>query len=240
MRTLYTAAPFSRFDLGQHALGQQQPCPVGTLPMRYPNGAVVCAKASPGSGMFMAPSAGGNVGYGPAMGQIQDPYLTQTERDKLLAQIDEAVKKVKPLDDMIVWSMDNDPQLKNMLGSDHTRFWALSNSIAPLYKDVKSVGDRLKETDAEAWYRPDAEELASIKQWVTGVNEMYKILQAHQTPVTPHRLTSTPPPSIALAPTAATMPKGGALTSTGTSTTEYLVAGGVAIGLGTLLYALFG
>jgi hypothetical protein len=192
--------------------------------------------------MFMGPAPSGNVAYGMAgrMGQMEDPYLTQVERDKLMAEIQAAVKVVKPLDDMIAWSADNDPQLKNMLGSDWTRFWALSNSIAPLYATVEEVADRMAQTDAEYWYRPRAEEFAAVKQWTTGVQEMYKILMAHKTPAKPLPVTSKPPPPTTPAGVVTTMPKGGALTSTGPSTLEYVVAGGAAIGLGVLLYAILG
>lgn len=244
MKTLYVASPFSRFELGQQiaiAIPPPDACKIGEIALRMPNGAIVCSKSSPASSMFMPVAPGvGNVGYGPSMGQMEDPYLTQTERDAILAQIDAAVKNIKPLDDMIVWSSDNDPKLKNMLGSDYTRFWALSNSIAPLYGTVEDLGTRLREVDAEAWYRPGADELAAVKQWTIGVNEMYKILQAHKTPAKPLPLTSKPPPSIAPTQVVTAMPKGGTLTSTGPTTTEYLVATGLAVGIGTVLYALLG
>lgn len=221
MRSMFTPVPFAKFDLGDHGLGRKG---VGAYPVR-----------SQAIWPF-----GGTAGYGAALGQMEDPYLTQAERDQLLMEIQAAVKLVRPLEDMIAWSGDNDPQLKNYLGSDWSRFFALSNSIAPLYPTVSEIADRMAQTDAEYWYRPRAVELADVKQWTTGITEMYKILQAHKTPAKALAPGTKPPP--VLAPTAVTtMPKGGVLTSMGgLSTKEYLIGGAVAVGLGALIYALVG
>lgn len=252
MNSLFSPAPFARFDLGKHVLGQnvltQEGCPIGTLPLRLPNGTVVCSKASPASGMFMPGVPGANVSYGSGMGgrlgQMQDPYLTQAARDQILTSVQTGLKYVVPIDNMMVWSVDNDPRLKNYLGDDWSRFFALSDSIAPLYPTVEELVNRLSNPDAEMWYTPAPEELAAVKQWTTGVTEMWQILQAHQVPAKPIKLTatSTPPPSVKPVPTQ-TMPPTKMVQSSGSkmpSTNEMLVGGAVAVGLGVLLYGLLG
>lgn len=194
MRSMFTAAPFSRFDLGRHILGQGQ--------------------------------------HGLVMGQMQDPYLTQAERDKLLADIRSAVAQTKAIDDLLVWSGENDPGLRSYFGTDATRFLALTNSIAPLYPTVRDLSERLAETDAEFWYRPSDQELAQVKQWVTGVNEMTKLIERRR--AQPYTATpgTKPPPVPAAKP--AVVPG----LDQGLSTQDILVGGAVAVGLGLLISAI--
>lgn len=53
MRSMFNSAPFSRFDLGRHILGQAQ-CPPGTIPLLQ-NGKVICVEGyAPGSMMSTA------------------------------------------------------------------------------------------------------------------------------------------------------------------------------------------
>lgn len=191
MRSLFSSAPFTRFDLGRHLLQQ------------------------------------------PSLGQMPEPYLTQAERDRLLAEIRTAKSKLKPIDDLMAWSGDNDPGLHKYLGMDATRFSALTNSIAPLYATLSEVEDRLAETDAEYWYRPSDQELAHVRQWTTGVNEMYKLMEKHR-PQTYIPEPGTKPPPISV-----TQPLSISPIPTGVLTTEnVLVGGAVAVGLGLLVAAL--
>lgn len=235
MRSVFGNAPFTRFDLGEHVLGQNG-CPVGQAPLNR-NGKIECVPFSPPSGMFapQAPvnSAPGapppvNVGYG-SMGQagMPDPYLTQAQRDKLLLDIQSAVSKTKPIDTLMNWSVANDPGLKKYLGLDATRFNALANSITPLYDTVDAVGSRLADTDGESWWTPSNEEYAAIRQWTTGVNEMFKIIQNHKAlPYTPAPGTKPPPDLSPGTP------------ETGISKDTLMIGGAVALGIG-LLVAVF-
>ena len=226
MRSLFNAAPFTRFDLGRHVLAEN--CGPGTVPMLV-NGQVVCVKGSHPSGMFTGPGDGRGVGYGAAMGQMQDPYLTQAERDKLLADIRTAVGQIKAIDDLLIWSGENDPGLKRYLGMDASRFHALTNSIAPLYPTVRDLGERLAETAAEYWYRPSDQELAQVKQWVTGISEMTKLIDKRRgQPYNPPPGTVSPPASVTQV---AAAPETGATIST----QDILIGGAVAAGLGLLL-----
>lgn len=67
MRSMFSNASFSRFDLGAHALGQIS-CPVGQTPMKERNGEIVCMPYSPSSGMFMPQGPNTGIAYG--MGQV--------------------------------------------------------------------------------------------------------------------------------------------------------------------------
>lgn len=233
MRSVFGNAPFTRFDLGEHVLGQS--CPIGQLPVSR-DGKVTCIPFSPPSGMFMPQGPVGNVPGGPpvnvgygSMGQagMPDPYLTQPQRDKLLLDIQTAVSKVKPIDKLINWSVANDPGLKKYLGMDASRFNTLEGVITPLYSTVDDVAVRLADTDAESWWTPSNEEYAAIKQWTTGVNEMWKLIQNHKAlPYTPAYGTK-PPPDLS--------PEG---PETGISKDTLMIGGAVAIGIG-LLVAVF-
>lgn len=228
MRSLFNSAPFSRFDLGRHVLSQAVQCPVGQAPMER-NGKIVCVPYSPPSGMFMPQGRYVGIAYGMGQAGMPDPYLTQAERDKLLLDIQSAMSKTKPIDDLMVWGGENDPGLKKYLGQDASRFSALSNSIAPLYPTVSAVADRLADTDAESWYRPNDDEYAAIKQWTTGINEMFKIIQNHKAlPYTPAPGTKPPPTLTPAAPEP----------TTGITTENILIGGAVAVGLGLLISAI--
>lgn len=236
MNSLFAPAPFDRFNLKKQAMGQN--CPPGTLLMNN-NGNITCVPYSPPSGMFM-PSSGqqGNVGYGSSMGQPgPTPYLTQAERDQLVSQIQDALSKVTPLEAFITWSTPNDPGLKKYLGLDSTRFFTQGNIISGLYPTVSSIYERLMDTDAESWYRPSDSETAEVKQWLIGVNEMYKVLQAHPVPASPLLPGAKPPPPILAVPTL--QAGGGALTS-GISTSTILIGAGLLAAVGIFGYAMLG
>jgi hypothetical protein len=232
---MFNSAPFSRFDLGRHILGQAQ-CPAGTIPLLQ-NNKVVCVEGfAPGSMMttgdpnpqMQVPSV---LPTTTMMGQA-DPYLTQPERDKLLADIRNAVSQTKAIDDLLIWSGQNDPGLKKYLGMDSTRFSALLNSISPLYPTVSEIATRLAESDAEYWYRPSDQELAQVKQWIVGVSEMTKLIDKRRgQPYTAAPGTMPPPASV-------TQPAVAAPSATGVSTQDLLIGGAVAVGLGLLLSAV--
>lgn len=169
----------------------------------------------------------------PGLGQMQDPYLTQAERDRLLNEIRTAKSKLRPIDDLLSWSGDNDPGLRRYLGTDATRFSALTNTIAPLYSTISDTEERMAETDAEYWYRPSDQELAQIKQWTTGVNEMYKLIEKHRPQAYIPEPGTKPPPVSVTQPLSITPPSSGILT-----TQNVLIGGAVAVGLGLLVAAL--
>lgn len=106
--------------------------------------------------------------------------LTPPEREALMNEINAAIEKVPGLENIISYSNDYDPNLQRALGIDSSRFWALNNSIAPLYQTVKDVLDRLYEPEPALWTTPTASESAAVKQWITGITEMTRIYDAHK------------------------------------------------------------
>lgn len=226
MRSMFGNAHFARFDLGAHALGQLS-CPVGQTPIRERNGKIVCMPYSPPSGMFMPQGRGTGIAYGMGQAGLSDPYLTQVERDGLLLDIQAATSKVKPIDNLMNWSRANDPGLKKYLGAEASRFMTLAGVVTPLYPTIKDISDRLEDTDAENWWRPSDQEMAAVKQWVVGVNEMYKIISNHKASFTAPA-GSVPPPSVEILPPAAP----------GISTQNLVVGGIVAVGVAFLISAL--
>jgi hypothetical protein len=172
------------------------------------------------------------------LGQAE-PYVSEAERNKLVSKISAAIDKVRPLEDLIVWSQDNDPQLRKTLGAGASRFWALSNSIGTLYKaSVVPVYDRMRETDAEYWYTPNSQEYRDIDVWVTGVNEMDRIYQSHRASPLPEPTAEVPRPAPrpGAIPTTAAAPAGSAIL--GIPQNQFLIGSGLAVGLGLLVYAI--
>lgn len=238
-------------------LGQSAPCPPGQVGYMGPDG-VRCTSAPsgmidpygrastvPGLRTFEAgPWYGGNAASGTRLsGRLGDEgveTMTPPDREAMLAAITDALNKVPELDDLIAYSGDYDTNLARTLGSDATRFFALSNSIAPLYPKVTTVLDRLYEPEPAMWTVPTASEAAAVRQWVTGINEMYKIYISHknqplQVPEevpAPPGFTHTARPST---PTVITRTEP-AKTSKAISTETLLIGGGIAAGLGLLVY----
>lgn len=226
-RSMFSNASFARFDLGAHALGQLS-CPVGQAPMKQQNGKIVCMPYSPPSGMFVPQVPGTGIAYG-SMGQagMPDPYLTQEERDRMLLDIQSATSKVKPIDNLMNWGAANDPGLKKYLGSEASRFMTLAGVVSPLYPTVKDIGDRLADADGESWWRPSDQEMAAVKQWVVGVNEMYRIISNHKASFTAAPGT-VPPPSVEIEPPA----------QAGIPTQNLVIGGIAAVGLAFLISAI--
>jgi hypothetical protein len=170
----------------------------------------------------------------------QETTVEEGERNRLLAQIGAAVEKVKPLEDLVAWGGRHDPELKLALGRDSTRFFALSNSIAPLFDKVQAVFLRLSDPDPEFWTAPTADEAAAVRQWTTGINEMHRIFEAHRgRPVDLPPGVPQPPgfkaPGAAAPPPAAVLPERGLL---GLTTGELAVSAGLAVGLGMVIYTI--
>jgi hypothetical protein len=174
----------------------------------------------------------------------------QADRDLLVNKISTAVNKVSALEDLIVWSGDHDPDLRIALGIDATRFFTLSNSIAPLFPQVKDVLLRISDPDPEFWVAPSTAEEAAIRQWTTGVNEMHRIYMAHKglqltlppgvppppgftftSPAPATQIIQARPPAGAPAPVRAPAPT----VPQGIATTDLLIGGGLALGLGILI-----
>lgn len=158
-------------------------------------------------------------------------YFTPAERNQILAQIDQAEKNVRMFGELVQWSQTNDPNLVKFLGQDHTRFWALFESLPSLGLGVDNLEIRLSDVEGEAWYRPTGIEAANFNQWLTAVNEMKKIVDAHKAaPANVGPLAKPLPSSVT----------GGApgFLSSGPTTKEILIGAGIAVGAGILIAVL--
>jgi N-acetyl-gamma-glutamylphosphate reductase len=102
----------------------------------------------------------------------------------------------------------------------------LAGVVTPLYPTVKDIGDRLEDSDAESWWRPSDEEMAAVKQWVVGVNEMYKIISNHKASFVAAPGT-VPPPSVEIVPPV----------KEGIPTQNLVIGGIAAVGLAFLISA---
>lgn len=171
--------------------------------------------------------------------------LMKEDRDPIVQAITGALNKVKPVEDLMVWGGNYDPSLGVALGLDATRFFALSNSVAPLFPTVKKVLIQLSDPDPEFWMVPSDEEAAAIRQWTTGVNEMYALYMKNKDRAVTLPPGVPPPPgftktSLAPATQVVKAPGAPAPLPTGLTTEELLLGGGMAVGLGLLIYAIAG
>lgn len=157
----------------------------------------------------------------------QAAYLSVAQRDALLGQIAQAEANIKIIADLVSWSNANDPQLRKFLGQDNTRFWTLGESLPALLPTVASVKERLSDVEGESWYVPTGTEDANLKQFLTAVSEMKKIVDIHKvSPPNFGPLVQPLPPSVT-----------GQLqdVSSGPTTNEILIGAGLAVGLGILI-----
>jgi len=244
-------------DLVTMGQNNPAPCPPGQVGYMGPDG-VRCTSAPsgmidpygrastiPGLRTFEAgPWWSGNTASGTRLsGKLGQGVETMTppDREAMLAAITDALNKVPELDDLVAYSGKYDTNLTRTLGNDATRFFALSNSIAPLYSTVTTVLDRLYEPEPAMWTIPTASESAAVRQWVTGINEMHKIYLAHknqplQVPEevpAPPGFTNTKKPSTTETIIRTEPPK---TASKEISTETLLVGGGIVAGLGLLVY----
>ena len=177
-----------------------------------------------------------------ALGQAEET-MAPPDRENMLAGINAAMEKVPELEDLIAYSGDNDPNLSRTLGMDASRFFALSNSIAPLYQTVKAMQDRLYEPEPAMWTMPTAAEFAAVKQWVTGITEMYKIYLSHKNLPLSLPLDTEAPPGFTntktpTTPEVITRPAATPAAESPFSTKNVLIGGGVMAAVGILVYAL--
>lgn len=242
----------ARAHMGNARLAQNpQPCPPGQVGYQTPGGIKCTAAPSQMINAYGTNPAVPNrrtFEVGPwwankGLGDGEVTTLTPPEREALMASINAAMEKVPALDDLISYSGDYDRNLARTLGLDATRFLALSNSIAPLFPTVREVLDRLYEPEPALWIIPTAAEAAAVRQWTVGVSEMYKIFLIHKdkplqlpldTPAPPG-FTNTASPTT---PTVITRPAATPPASDVFSTQNLLLGGGLAVGVGLLIYTI--
>lgn len=125
----------------------------------------------------------------PAVPEAPYKTVSAAQRNAIINQLSTAIDKAKILDDFIATKTKEDPGLQEAFGLDHTRFWALSNSIAPEFQAVEAVLGRMSDPDPQYWAEVSTEEAQKIKNWTVGIDEMMKILLKHA----PEATQKTPP-----------------------------------------------
>lgn len=226
MQSMFSSASFARFDLGRHVLGEVISCPPGEIPMNN-NGRVSCVKYSAPSGMFMPMGPTKSIAYGMGQSGMSQPYLTQEERQALLIRLQSAKSRIAPIQKLIDWSTNNDPELRRFLNGEASTFWILSDAAIPVQADAEAVYARLQDASPESWWRPSDEEYASVNQYVGALDGMWKIYKIHSAmPYTPAPGTVPPPVLTLMVP------------EEGISTENIVLGGAVAIGLAILVSAI--
>lgn len=194
---------------------------------------------------------------GPWLGQDDISYVDEGTRQKVVVKVDDANKKMPALNDVV--SLSSDMNLyRSFMEPDSMAFLQLSNDAAALYPTVKAVYDRFSGGNAEDYYATGAE-LAAVDQWSQKVGQMYGIFLVHfpqnapvKTPVkpgpssapaavvAPPAVTSNnvPKPQVPGRPAAAIPGAPSAPTIFGTDANNVLIGGGLALGLGVLIYAI--
>lgn len=172
------------------------------------------------------------------MGQLDTTPVSESERNRILNQINTGLTLVRPIEDLIAWSVANDTNLANTLGPSNTRFFAISNEIAVLFPKVKAVFDRMSSADPESWVILSTDELPAVDAWTQGVADMNAIYMAH----TGGRVINTVPVAVPYpvgvpVPTAVP-PLVVESEILGVPTTQILIGGAVAVGVVTLLLVL--
>jgi hypothetical protein len=224
MQSMFNNVSFARFDLGRHVLGELMSCPPGEIPMNN-NGRVSCVKYSAPSGMFMPVGPTKSIAYG--MGQGSEPYLTQAERDALLIRLQSAKSRIAPLQKLMDWSANNDPELRRFLTTDAPTFWLLSYASIPVQADAEAVYSRLADSSPENWWRPSEEEYSAINQYVDAFEGMWKIYQLHNAMAYIPAAGTVPPPVLTLQ-----------VPDKGINPENIVLGGVVAIGLALLVSAI--
>lgn len=128
------------------------------------------------------------------LGQSQEAAraLTEAQRNALVNQLSAAIDKAQIIDDFFKERIETDPELRDTLGLDYTRFWALLNSIGPDFQVVETVLERLSDPDPMNWTTPTEEETRKIRNWTVGVDELMKILVRHVPDVTAKKAPTEP------------------------------------------------
>jgi hypothetical protein len=164
-----------------------------------------------------------------SMGQLGQPkQLTAVQRDRLMAEIGVGLSKAEHNERIVTDISKRDPSLKSVLGDYTERYLDLSSYAASIYPKVNEINNRLS-SDIEAEWAVTEDEEAYVRDWTVTVNTLQEILQWTYKPaggVTPVTTIRTP---------AAAEPK-----VLGIPTSDLLVGGAVTVGLGVVLYAIFG
>lgn len=199
----------------------------------------------PGSFDFWNPPA---AVLGQAQAAVPTGSLTEAQHTDILARLKAAVAKAQEIDD---WIYSVGDQQSVVLGDSYIQFRQYIDFLSGLALDVFPDYQRIDTTNIEEWWIPDFDAW-KIEKFFTTIDQAYQIFAAKvkriypQVPVVnavpvisqPSPLPSRTPgaPAVTPRPTSSgIMPAPKIL---GIPSNTLLVGGGVAVGLGILLYAL--
>lgn len=162
------------------------------------------------------------------------PTVDQTTRNEIIENVGPAIGKAKELNDLLAWSHDHDPYLKNFFGADQGAFWMGWESVYKYRPVIDGVLARMVKDDPSAWTDLTDEEQNAVSFWPDAVDGLYQIYQEHY-----DALPSSGKPGGVPAVGVTTPPPPPLATSKKSLVSEnVLIGGAIVIGLGVLVYAL--
>lgn len=139
----------------------------------------------------------------PWIGAVDTPVATvdRATRDEILDKLTPTLTKIKELGDLVQWSHNNDPWLKNFFGEDRGAFWLSWEFITQDRPTAERIVARMSKSDPSAWTELSEEEVRTVENLPPGVdavyelyNERYKQMPSGKRPGTPSTAPTVPPP----------------------------------------------
>lgn len=167
----------------------------------------------------------------PWMGAVGPlPATDQPTRDQIIANIGPAIGKAKELNDLLAWSHDHDPYLKNFFGNDQEAFWLGWDTVSKFRPLIHGVLARMVKRDPASWTELTDDEQSAVDFWPGAVDGLYQIYQEHYDALPSVQrpggaVASQPPPPLA--------PSKKSLVSE-----NVLIGGAIAVALGIFVYAI--
>lgn len=154
--------------------------------------------------------------------------LDRLERESMLIDISEGTKKLSQVRAWIATRIDADPMLKRTFNDAvvEKNFWDFLDMTLRDQWAVDQAASKLRPEAATGW---DVEEDALVRteDWVKRVDALYGAMQQYGGATTPTTPSGTRPGTMATGATILGIPA-----------KDALLGGGIAIGVGVLLYAL--
>lgn len=212
----------------------------------------------PGTVDYWSPGLGGGAPLLGQLGSIPSGTLSEDQRNSVVGQLKDSIAKAQQID---TWVRAVGDGQKGILGDNYAAFRGYVDYAYELAGDVAPINDRLNDSNIEEWWIAD-EDVWKIESFMKAVDQAYNIYGMTQKRETPPRTPVSPggtmiPTLLTTAPGAAAaalkpgaapagltparpassgiMPQSKIL---GVPTNDFLIGGGVVIGLGILAYSL--
>ena len=154
------------------------------------------------------------------------PTVDKATRDQILLTLAPAIGKTKEINDLLAWSHEHDPYLKNFFGNDQGSFWLAWNSVYEARPVIDGLMARMMKDDPSAWTDLSDDEAGFLDTWPQAVDGVYQIYEEHYKALPPSQKPGAAPP----APLATA--KKSVLSE------NILIGGAIVVGLGVLVYAI--